>query len=92
MHLPWGAGVTRVAERFLRWLTNAPAGSRYTYHIGHLARDRVGADGAMPVPGIDDVARAAWEAAEAGFCHLLQTRSTLGYYVYQAERTEELSE
>ena len=78
----------RTPEAFAAWLPVAPAGEPFCYHYGHLAEDRVYYDD-TPVEPIDALARAAWDASEAGLVVLVQER-WYGHYRYIALRTEEL--
>lgn len=74
---------------FRQWLRTSGPGDHFTYPFGHLAEDRVHVDG-TPVPGVEAVAAAAWEAQEAGLVELTQVRGQAGF-AYLATRTSELA-
>lgn len=67
-------------DEFLRACDAAKAGEEIRYHFGHLMADRQFGPKFLEV---EAVARAAFDAMEAGKVHLIQKRS-LGRYFYIA--------
>lgn len=68
------------------WLRQAEPGARRTYHVGHLASDRVFDD------ELNVVAHEWIRASDAGLVQLNQVRGPDGRMIYLATRTQELSE
>ena len=71
---------------FRGWLAETEAGARLRYHVGHLGVDR------EEDTGLNALASAIMEAAEAGFVTLSQQRLVDGGCAYFAQRTQEISE
>ncbi len=73
--------VLTTRESFHKALAIAFAGTDIIYHRGHLMRDRQYGPNFLAT---HSVARAAWEAGEAGKVELLQRKETAGDYIYIA--------
>ena len=73
---------------FKSWVTTAPPGEQYAYHVGLLARDRFeGDDESRPREPVHGLARAVWLAHMAGLVLLTQRRrDTISFY-YIATRS-----
>ena len=72
---------------FCAWLAQAEPGERLTYHVGHLAIDRLAVLAPVGDAGgkrLGALADCALRAAEAGLCHLVQHRLGPDRFVYVA--------
>ena len=85
----------KLANDFRSWVLDKKSNPRFMYHKGYLAQDRwVNWQMEMSpvnVP-IDNLAKAAWDAYEAGLVHLTQSRLAEGVYLYWATKTWEARE
>ena len=74
-------------KAFLKWLDEAQPGNRITYHVGHLATDRVQGLGPLSESACRELAAIADRAlalAQEGRLLLVQKRHGLGDYSYFA--------
>jgi hypothetical protein len=81
-----------LTKAFSKWLWDINGGRRFMYYKGFLAKDRWN-NWQLETPTVnrpvDDLAKAAWGAYEAGLVHLTQSRVGDDEYAYWATKTKE---
>lgn len=87
-------------KELANWIAKSHKGDRFTYHTGHLVHDRAfranlahsGGFLKVRVIPLDNIAKAAVEAYEAGYVVLAQKRLGEDVFEYLAIRTKKYRE